>query len=373
MSYEKYYFKREPFLPDLDVKMLGREKEWDQIEAFLNESLAGNRIRSFLIIGDYGFGKTFTLNKIRESIEAPDSIIRNADKTLCVQIVLAETEPAGSISHEYVTKIFYSIGKEALFKISKRAPNADLAGLSRKFDMIANALINEKEEAFSWLIGETLSSSEKREIGVRRKFAPTESLSILMNFLRFLKICGYENLLVVLDEFEYAVNVYSEQKLTALFHTFKNIYDRFIERSAEYYAKHIQIIALTPKGYDVINDLEKRLRKKTGGGGISPWMERMRFERNQVSLRPLDDDSARELLIERIERERLKYKEVSYKTFPFVHPSFFDEMIKISKGKPRNLLDYSEIVLEEAARRDIKEIDGELVLKILEEYGGLIS
>ena len=373
MSYEKYYFKREPFMPDLDVRMLGRGKEWDQIEAFLNESLRGNRIRSFLVIGDYGFGKTFTLNKIRESIEAPGSTIKNADKTLCVQIVLAETEPAGSISHEYITKIFYSIGKEALFRISKRARDADLSGLSRLFGTIANALISEKEEAFYWLIGETLSSSEKHEIGVRRKFAPTESLSILMNFLRFLKICGYENLLVLLDEFEYAVNVYSEQKLTALFHTFKNIYDRFIERGSEYYAKHIQIIALTPKGYDVINDLEAKLRKRTGGGGISPWMERMRFERNQVSLRPLDDDSAREMLIERIERERLKYKEVSYKTFPFIHPSFFDEMIRISKGKPRNLLDYSEIVLEEAARRDVKEIDGELVLKILEEYVGLIA
>jgi len=39
-------------------------------------------------------------------------------------------------------------------------------------------------------------------------------------------------------------------------------------------------------------------------------------------------------------------------------------VIKISKGNPRNFLHYSEIVLEEAAGREVKEIDGKLALKI---------
>jgi hypothetical protein len=367
MAYEKYYFKREPFLPDLEVKMHGREKEWKEIIAFLNESLAGNIIRSFLIIGDYGFGKTFILNKIREAIEDPRASIRNANKTLCVQIRLAETEPATSISYEYVTKIFYNISMPTLFKILKNYHPKNTT-FSKTFQSIVKALGSGKEEAFRWLTGESLSSEEKNEIKIRKKFEPRQSLSIFMEFLKLLKICGYKNLLVLLDEFEYAINVYSEAKLTSLFHTYKNIYDRFVEDGGvNRYAKHIQIIALTPRGYDVINDLEKKMRIRTGGGGISPWMERMRFERNQVSLAPLRNDAAKAILMERIERERVK-KEVSFKTFPFVHPSFFDTIIEVSKGKPRNILDYSEIVMEEAAREDLKEIDGKFARKILEDY-----
>jgi hypothetical protein len=369
MSFEKYYFKREPFLPDLGAAMYGRSKEWSQIESFLNESFTGNAIRAFLVIGDYGFGKTFTLNKIREAIERPRSSIKNSAKTLCCQIILAETEPATSISHEYVTKIFYSIGMEKLFKIAAEG-KCDEKKSSKKFNLILKGLANRKEEAFNWLIGETLSAEEKKEIGVTKKFSSSEALGIFMEFLKFLKMGGYENILVVINEFEYAINVYSEQKLTTLFHTFKNIYDYFVrDGGTANYAKHIQIIAITPKGYDVINDLEVKMRKSTGGGGITPWMERMRFERNQVSLGLLDDNSAEQLLVQRIEKERIKHKEVSFKTFPFIHPSFFTTMIEISKGKPRSLLDYSEIILEEAARRDQKEIDGDFVKTVLKEYG----
>ena len=76
-----------------------------------------------------------------------------------------------------------------------------------------------------------------------------------------------------------------------------------------------------------------------------------------------------ELLKDRIKRERMKYKEVSYETFPFVHPSFFDKIIELSERKPRYLLDYSEIVLEEAARINLPEINGENVEEILRKYG----
>jgi len=367
MSYEKYYFQREPFRPDLDVSMHGRTKEWKQIESFLNESLSGNMVRAFLVIGDYGFGKTFTLNKIREEIEKRKK--PNYTKTLCTQVILAETEPASSISYEYVTKNFYSIGMEKLFRIASEA-KIKKKTFSKKFSLIIGGLANQKEEAFNWLIGESLSAQEKKEIGVSKKFAPPDALGVFMEFLKFLKMTGYENVLVLIDEFEYAINVYSEHKLTTLFHTFKNIYDYFVrDGGSDTFAKHIQIIAITPKGYDVINDLEARMRSKTGGGGITPWMDRMKFERNRVSLELLDDKSAEELLIDRIEKERLKRKEVSFKTFPFVHPSFFDTMVKISKGKPRSLLDYSTMILEEAARRDQKVIDGDFVKTILKEYG----
>jgi Cdc6-like AAA superfamily ATPase len=82
MAYREYFFEREPFLPALDVEMRGRDKEWGQIEAFLEESFQGNRTRAFLILADYGYGKTFILNKIREGVSDPESKIKGANKTI---------------------------------------------------------------------------------------------------------------------------------------------------------------------------------------------------------------------------------------------------------------------------------------------------
>jgi len=368
MSFQKYAFNREPFLSDISVQMHGREEEWEKIIEYLNESLTGNRIRSFFLIGDYGFGKSFTISKIISEVMKEDSTITNANKTLIAYVVLAETVTAPNISWEYVTKIMVNIGKKNIFDIASNFKQPKKISFSERFSVIIEGLKNEKDEAYKWLTGETLDSSERSSLGISSKLQYGESLSVLMDFLKFIKLCGYENLLVLIDEFEYAVNVYSEQKLTELFHTFKNIYDYFVKNGdAEIYAKHIQIIAITPKGYDHINELEKKLRGKTGGG-IVPWMERMRFERNQVSLKPLDDENSKLLLEDRIKKERTKNRKVSYETFPFIKPSFFEAIIGVSHGKPRNLLDFSEIVLEEAIRRDYKEIDGKIALYILSEY-----
>lgn len=369
MAYREYYFKREPFLPALDVEMRGRNKEWNQIEAFLEESLQGNRTRAFLILADYGYGKTFVLNKIRKKVSDPNSQIKGSDKTITASLVLAETEPASSISYEYVTKIMYNLGKRRIREIARKIRSKSSDNFSKNFQLVMEGIRANKDEAFRWLIGETLTSQERANIGVMRKFHPTESLSMLLDFLKAMKTAGYQNLLVLIDEFEYAVNVYSESKLTQFFHTFKNIYDRFVAQGgSRIFAKHIQIIATTPRGWDVVTDLEAKLRRTKGGGGLTPWLERMRFERNKVTLDPLGKRDAKQIILDRIEKERMEFAHIEYKTFPFIHPSFFNEIIRVSKGNPRTLLDFSEIVLEEAARRGLKEIDGEKTQKILAEF-----
>jgi hypothetical protein len=370
MAIEKYQFKDEPFKPELDVPMHGREIEWAALDNFFENSLTGNRIRSFLLIGDYGFGKSFLLHKIREEFNKEKSIFNKNNDSLCVSIVLAETEPASSISFEYVTNIFKDLGEEKLIEIAQKKHNIKKSLFSKNYKKIIQALQKEEEEAYQWLIGESLTSEAKKIIGVNRKFHPNESLTIMMDFLRFIKMSGYNNLVVLLDEFEYAINVYSEKKLTSLFHTFKNIHDKFVEgKGSVNFAKHIQIIAITAKGYDVINDLELKMRTKTGGGGITPWLERMHFEANQVSIGPLGKEDAKQLLIDRLNNERMKNSKVEFPTFPFIHPSYFNTIIEVSERIPRYLLDYSEIVLEEAARRNLNKIDGKIAREILEDYG----
>jgi len=370
MAFEEYGFEREPFLPELQVPMRGREEEWEKITVFLNESLAGSRIRGFLILSDYGYGKTYMLNKIREEMDNPQSSINYSAVTIRVSIKLGRTEPEKSISYEYITKIFFSIGIEKWIQISKKIRKNKMKEFTKNFQLVITGLKSNNDVAFDWLSGETLTSSERTSLGVKTKFHPRQATTIFMDFLHAMKMAGYLNLLILIDEFEYAVNVYSEAKLTALFHTFKDIYDDFNEQGGhDYYAKHIQMIAMTPRGWTVVTDLEAKYKRGVGGGGITPWLDRMRFERDQVTLGPLDNKSSKEILTDRINRVRLRYKKLPYETFPFIEPSFFDVMIQIAKGKPRDLLDFSEIVLEEAIRKKKREINGDIVLSIMNEYG----
>ena len=97
-----------------------------------------------------------------------------------------------------------TVRKETAEKIMEIAKNRDLT-----VDELINELVRPASKGF-WSMCIVCGAKVARA----RKFPANESLNILMDFLRFLKICGYENLLVLLDEFEYAINVYSEQKLT---------------------------------------------------------------------------------------------------------------------------------------------------------------
>lgn len=371
MSYRQFHFEQEPFKPSLKFPMRGRDEEWKKITAFLSESLQGQGTRGFLLLSDYGYGKTFFMNKIREQLEDPNSNLPKSEETICSPVVLAETEPASSTSFEYVTKVFEGIGCSRIFEIAGNIREADIAlkDFSRSFKPILEGLLKESEEAFLWLTGVTLTPEQRKALNVTSKFNSKDSLVVFLDFLRMMKLAGFSNLVVLVDEFEYAVNVYSQKNLTSLFHTFKNIYDKFTAGGGSTnFANHIQFLAMTPRGWEVVTDLEA-MKKKVGGGGITPWLERMRFEKNQLTLGPVSDEAGMQIITDRINEMRVKFKKVPYNTFPFIQPSFFDQMLKMSGGKPRNLLDFSEIVLEEAAKQGLKEISGADAVRILQGYG----
>nr|MDO8081714.1 DUF2791 family P-loop domain-containing protein [Candidatus Freyarchaeota archaeon] len=366
--YREYLFEGPLFNPSFEYEIRGREKELDKIKNFLKEAFEEESVRSMLVLGDYGYGKSFMLYKIQKMVEKKE--IEGAEKTITAWVVIAETEPVGAISYEYVTNIFKDIGPNQLFEIASKLNLDQIEKFKEPFKSILRGLKDRKESAFNWLMGETQDAREKKELGVKRKLKTSEVLNIFMDFLEAMKTSGYDNLLVLLDEFEYAVNVYSEVKLTQLFHTFKSIFDRFIKfGDASRFAKHIQVIAMTPKGFDAITDLETKLRKSTGGGGITPWLSRMRFDINHVILGPLDKEAVTQIIKDRIEAHKVPFKERPFETFPFIHPEFFDMIYLYSGGNPRDVLYLTDIVLKKAAKDNIKEITGKYTEAVLKEYG----
>jgi hypothetical protein len=364
-----YGFKETPFLEEsLDYIMRGRKKEWDQIKHLLDRALTETGPKTILIQGDYGYGKTFTLEQIVSSFEK--KVFENSEKSIIASIRLAESEPEARIGLSFVTKIFYEIGFDKLVKIAKGLDKKDLS-IDANTLRIFKALKEGKYAAFEWLVGESISSDDKKELGTKRILSKSsQAIKVLYDFLKILKAVGYPNLVVLIDEFEYVVNVYSEKQITTILHTFKEVYDEFVRvktRKGEM-ANFVFVIAITPKGWDYLTETEAKLSRKTGGGGITPWMDRIRSELYSVTLRPLGKEEMSEMINDRIKKKRIEYKKFPYKTFPFIHPDFFDIIYDASEGIPRNVLRYCDIVMDNALKEEIKEINGEYAKKVLKEF-----
>jgi hypothetical protein len=370
MEYRDYGFKENPFLDSLGYHMRGREGEWSKIKSILDKFLAESGSRTVLILGDYGYGKSFILEKIVEGFYKGK--FKNSQKSLVASIRLAESEPEAKIGWSFVTKIFSEINFEKLIDIAGKVPNLKGIRISSDLENILSALKEEKKVAFEWLIGESLSAADKKEIGVKKILSKSsQAIGLLYDFQKVLKLTNYDNLVVLIDEFEYVVNVYSEKQVTTILHTFKEIYDEYVRATTkrpQSMVNLIFVIAMTPKGWDFLVETEAKLSKKTGGGGITPWMDRIRPAEYTVLLGPLSKSGVTEIIKDRIEAKRLEYKKYPYKTFPFIHPEFFDYIYEISEGNPRFVLQRCELVLDKAIKDEVKEIDAKYSKKILQEF-----
>lgn len=371
MKHRDFGFADNPFTEEsLDYPMRGRDKEWAQLKKTINKFLTERGSKTVLILGDYGYGKTFILEKIIGGFNKNE--FEKSSKSIVASIRIAESEPEAKIGLSFVAKIFFEIGFNRLAKIAKKIPDLRKAEISSEFINILKALKNDKYSAFEWMIGEYLSPPEKKEIGIKKILSKSsQALKMLYDFQKALKLAGYDNLVVLIDEFEYVVNVYSEKQVTTILHTFKEIYDEYIRvttKKPDSICNLIFIIAMTPKGWSYLVETEAKLIKKTGGGGITPWMERIKPEEYTIHLGPLSKSGVTSLIEDRIERKRLDYQKPPYKTFPFIHPEFFDYIYEVSEGIPRWVLRYCDLVMDYALEEEVKEINSKFAKRILQQF-----
>ncbi|MFA6329929.1 MAG: BREX system ATP-binding domain-containing protein [Candidatus Micrarchaeia archaeon] len=369
---QEYGLIDNPFLPDsYSFPMAGRKKEWEQIIERINKASSESGSKTLLLIGDYGMGKTFTLQQIDNNIHEKKSDFKH-EKNIVVLIKVAESEPQSKFGFSFVTKIFFTIGKKQLYDIAKDIDEKEIADFDSDFKKIISMLSMKEESAYNWLIGEA-DSTDIKSLGVKKKMKTSaEAIEILYNFLRAIKIAKYKNIIVLIDEFEYVVNLYGDNKITQMLHTFKEIIDEYPRTNTKKpgsTSNFIFFIAMTPESWQHLTDLEATMKKKTGGGGITPWMERINTAQDIIRLEPLDKKATGELIKDRLEKKRAEYKKDSKdEMFPFVTPGFVDFIFKESHGVPRKIIAWCEIVLTDSIKQGLKEISEKDADKILTKY-----
>ena len=342
-----------------EYPMVGMKKEWKFIEDFINKESHGSR--TLLIIGDYGSGKTFMLEKIRHKFKS--KMLKRAEKSLIIPIRLVEGESETKIARSIVTRIFEKIGYVKMRNIVNQVHTLDERFFDVNFQKIVKGIQNQNRAAYDWLCGYSLSTKDKTTLGITKNLtANKDATSALYDFLKILKLAGIEDVYLLIDEFEYVVTVYNPKQVDAILYFFKDIYDKYGEAS-DSMAKTTFIIAITPGGWEFLSNMEE---KRAGGGGIVPWMERMNPLVNHVELLPLLEVDMEKLLLQRIEKNRIEHDDLPDKSWPFIRPEFFKIIYEKGNGIPRKCLKYCDYVFECGIHDNVAEFDGKYTRKILE-------
>ena len=111
--------------------------------------------------------------------------------------------------------------------------------------------------------------------------------------------------------------------------------------------------------------------KKTGGAGIAPFMERV-SPKDIIRLQPFSLENTTELVATRLAETRPSTKEAVEPLFPFTERAV-QYVHEVSFNKPRNVIQYCGILLEDALQQELDTIDIKDASEILQKYGIYIT
>jgi len=348
--------------------MADRKEEWDRIKSLLESAFSGRGPRMLLLLGDYGIGKTFILEKIYQSLSEKKAVfVVRANVLYEKRLAIMESEPRWTkFGLDFITRIFDNIKREKLVDVMKKI---DFKKFQSNFSKIFQGIRDNKDNAFKYISGEKVPAKALQEYETASALSDSATgIKLFFEFLRVIKFGGYNNFLTLIDEFEYITSVLGEKKITQILNTFRQIFDDFGSYDKRYnnkVAKPIFTFAISPGGWDSLLELDKTARKNTGGGGIAPFMERI-SKKDVISLKAFSLEDSFELVELRLKEARTKkvknpLSPFSKKCIKFVH--------KVSFDKPRNVLQYCSILLEDALDEGITLIDVKDAEAILGKYG----
>jgi hypothetical protein len=357
--------------------MADREAELHDIDRSLRAAFDAHSSRFILLLGDYGLGKTHMLawlySKLTRSDDTggrvlPALITRAQPGGVLYERPLAimESEPRWSkFGLSLISRILTALEPD---KFAEVLGHLDEDRFSGRYAKLFLALRGKSELAFQYLNGDPLTTPELRELGVRSRLGDSPTgLTIYYEWLSYVAIAGYHTFLLLIDEVEY-IAVQSDAKVSQILNTFREMFDRGAvspKNDPTKAAKSVFLLAISPGGWDRLKQLEAASLRTTGGAGIAPFMERV-SPRDRITLRPFSIDDTRELLKLRLARARLA-------THPDDLSPFADDAIRYiheaAFRKPRNVIQYCGIILEDALEQGLTTITRQEAKRILSAYG----
>ena len=352
--YEIYGLRGNPFeIAPLEYEMAGRETEWAAVKARLKAAFEGTTCKFLVLQGDYGLGKTFTANKLYNDIREHSAELRTiVVRTLAGEPIQAyPAEPSrGKFAVDFISRIYENLKFEEMKEICKKVElGSRLPEVSLRARIIFREIAKGNRDAFLALIGRSVDE-EGEKLSIRAVRGSDEAKDIFFAFLRILKLAGYDNLLIILDEFEYIMTL-STSRITVILQTLREIFDEY-GKSPSSLAKVVIFFTTSPGGWEKLGQLKVSQVKRTGGAAVAPFMQRI-DPRDVITLTPLSEKEVEQLVTIRL--KAFRGPQTPDELYPFTKDAI-GIIYLASQGVPRLVLVYAGIVIDYAAEKSMHSI-----------------
>lgn len=364
-----YKLRQNPFanLVDPNVEMAGRLKEKQKWTEIVDTRKNTNANTMCFILGDYGFGKTLTLNKIVEQY-------RDDPDVLPIFMKMLPEDKVTKFGVDFIQRIFRRIPQSIFESFNLN----DLDALDKTY--------NEPAKVFRWIVlkddrgldfirgQRSFSASEMNKLGVKRKIDKTDvAKEYLLSFLYLLKEINKKTLLIAVDETEYVFSQMSGANIAIVFNTLRDLYDLTtsptMPRVPGLTANIIFFFAISSGGWGQFQDLGKREAAKPGP--VQPLLRRIFDE--QIELSPLSPGETKELIEKRLRENRISGDVEDKPLIPY-DDSFVEYVYKLSNGgNPSEVLRFCDAALEEGLREKTKILNKDFAQKAFIAHGLLVE
>lgn len=364
MNPSKYHFTVNPFSEERhDFPMVGRSDNWKDIQRTLTNHCDISSHGIMTIFGAYGIGKTFTLKCLEREINNKPDFVKPKGKVLAIFLKIVETKIPSQYLSNLLTRIIKNIGKENLLQLV----NANSLEEIQFNTPMGNVLQNlEQPEAWKWLTAKSITPSEMKSIGADYKITdPDESLSLFEDFLLVLKSANYSNLVLLLDELEYLMAKGGREKILQTVHEIQLLWDHYNElepTERQKICNVVFVLACSVDSWQKFLDMAEKEHKRTGGAGTETFLRRVK---GKITLNPLNTPQVKQFFIQRLDAYR---DQKTGKIEPF-EDDYVKFLSEVSSGIPSKILNYSELILDEALKAKLTTIDRQFGEKVLLEHG----
>ncbi|TET28187.1 MAG: hypothetical protein E3J73_01210 [Candidatus Bathyarchaeum sp.] len=373
LDFSKFGLHSPPFETyNHDYEMAGRENEWAALTETIQRYFERGGCQFIVLLGAYGQGKTYTVVRVynRFKEEFPKTLVVKTIRGHPIRAM--EAEPRTTLfGISLVQKIFFALGLQRLREIVAKVDQNSLSQIKhrdsrRLFGALASDEDDVAQSAFYLLTGEA-QRGDAGVVGIGQMIRSSErALRILYELLRLIRLSGYLHMLVLLDEFEYLIGMRSERQLGKVLGTFRNMFDEIGARYSESkgsMASIVIVFAISPEGWERLVQLERE-SIKTGGGGIAPFMQRLRPD-FRIVLQPFSLEDTKELFKIRLSKHRTRPLEDPF--YPFTEKAVA-HLHEVGNKTPRRILQLAGIVLEDAILGELPKIRPKDIERILKRY-----
>ncbi len=373
MKYERFNLRSNPFLEEApDFAHIDRADVERKLKSLFQDAVEADASQILVVLGEYGIGKTFTLQNIRDRIQKGEFLDSSFHDVRAVYFKVTPPRLPTGYTHYVYSRIIEGVGREALKTFIRdlrdRSPEGEI-GVQRQLSHLGadfrNALsrLDGRLEGIAWayLRGKRMKVSDLRKLKAESSISgDTNAEEAFMNLLRLLRLAGQRALLLFIDEIEYIFSVTSGKKVAQVMNTFKDLYDKTDEaaRGGEPLTKPHFVFASTPSAW---NDLMPGILSAEKPATQALWERVFR----KVTLRPFRVPEARKLIGDRLRKRQIEPSKDLLAPFS---GELMPLIVQLSQGVPRRIIRICAYTLIEAIERDADVIDDTIIQHVYEYY-----